>query len=99
MYIGRKGNEVINLRERTVKNKGGGNSVYIYIVIDSFATPWTLACQTLSMGFLRQECWSGLPLPSPGDLSDPGTEPALARRFFTPEPLGKPPYLDYILLN
>ena len=37
------------------------------------ATPWTVACQApLSMGFPRQEYWSGLPFPSPGDLPDPG---------------------------
>ena len=43
-----------------------------------FVTPWTVACQApLSMGFSRQECWSGLPFPSPGDLPDPGIEPAL----------------------
>ena len=41
-----------------------------------FATPWTVAYQAPpSMGFSRQECWSGLPFPSPGDLSDPGIEP------------------------
>ena len=41
-----------------------------------FATPWTVACQTpLSMGFSRQEYWSGLPFPSPGDLPEPGIEP------------------------
>ena len=41
-----------------------------------FATPWTVAYQAaLSMGFSRQECWSGLPFPSPGDLPDPGIEP------------------------
>ena len=41
-----------------------------------FATPWTLACQTpLFMGFSRQEYWSGLPFPPPGDLSNPGIEP------------------------
>ena len=45
------------------------------------------------MGFSRQEYWSGLPFPSPGDLPDPGIEPmspALAGGFFTTEPLGKP---------
>ena len=45
------------------------------------------------MGFPRQEYWSGLPIPSPGDLADPGiepTSPALAGGFFTTEPLGKP---------
>ena len=41
-----------------------------------FATPWTVAHQaTPSMGFSRQEYWSGLPFPSPGDLPDPGIEP------------------------
>ena len=41
-----------------------------------FATPWTVAFQAPpSMGFSRQECWSGLPSPSPGDLPDPGIEP------------------------
>ena len=40
------------------------------------ATPWTVAFQTpLSMGFSRQEYWSGLPFLSPGDLPDPGIEP------------------------
>ena len=41
-----------------------------------FVTPWTVANQTpLSMGFSRQENWSGLPFPAPGDLSDPGIKP------------------------
>ena len=41
-----------------------------------FATPWTVAYQApLSMRFSRQEYWSGLPFPSPGDLPDPGIEP------------------------
>ena len=56
-------------------------------------TPWTAAHQApLSMGFSRQECWSGLPFPLPGDL-DPGIQPespALAGGFFTAEPAGKP---------
>ena len=43
--------------------------------IQLFETPWTVAQQTsLSMGFFRQEYWSGLPFPSPGDLPDPGKE-------------------------
>ena len=57
-----------------------------------FAAPWTVACQTpLSIGFPRQEYWSGLPFPSPGDLAYPGinsVSPALARRFFTLSHLG-----------
>ena len=44
--------------------------------VQLFATPWTVAHQApLSMGFSRQEYWSGLPFPSPGDLPDPGIEP------------------------
>ena len=52
--------------------------------------PWTLACQApLSMGFPRQEHWTGLPFPSSGDLLNPGikpTSPVLAGGFFTIEP-------------
>ena len=44
--------------------------------VQLFATLWTIACQApLSMGFPRQEYWSGLPFPSPGDLPDPGVKP------------------------
>ena len=43
--------------------------------IPLFGTPWTKTCQApLSMEFTRQEYWSGLPFPSPGDLLDPGIE-------------------------
>ena len=59
-----------------------------------FATPWTEACQaSLSMGFSRQEYWSGLPFPPPGGLPNPGMEPAspaLTDGFFITGPLGKP---------
>ena len=62
-----------------------------------FVTPWTVPHQgPLSMGFSWQECWSGFPFPTPGDLSDPGIEPmspgspALAGRFFITALLGKP---------
>ena len=59
-----------------------------------FATPWTVAYQASpSMGFSRQEYWSGLPFPSPGDLPDPGIElrsPALEAGTLTSEPPGKP---------
>ena len=41
-----------------------------------FATPWTVAYQAPpSVGFSRQENWSGLPFPSPGDFPNPGIEP------------------------
>ena len=57
-------------------------------------TPWTIACQApLSMEFSRLEYWSGLPFASPGDLPDPGVEPAspaLAGGVFTTVPPGKP---------
>ena len=70
---------------------------------NSFATPWTSAHQTpLSMEFSRQEYWSGLSLPSPGDLPDPGIEPmsqALAGGFFTTVPPGKPPDIFLDLFN
>ena len=47
-----------------------------WVVSNSFVTPWTVAHQApLSMGFSRQEHWSGLPCPPPGDLPNPGTEP------------------------
>ena len=59
-----------------------------------FATLWTIARQApLSLEGPRQEYWNALPSPTPGDLPDPGMEPmspALAGRFFTPEPPGKP---------
>ena len=59
-----------------------------------FATPWTIAHQALpSMGFSRQEYWSGLPFPSPGDLPNPGIElrsPTLQADALTSEPPGKP---------
>ena len=65
--------------------------------VQLFATLCTVASQTpLSMGFSRQEYWSGLLCPPAGDLPDPGIEPvsltfpALAGRFFTLVPLGKP---------
>ena len=46
------------------------------VVSDSFASPWTVACQTpLFMEFSRQKYWSGLPCPSPGDLPNLGIEP------------------------
>ena len=73
-----------------------------YIVSDSFVTPWTVARQTpLSMGFPRQEYWSRLPVPSPGDIPDPGIKPAspaLEGGFFTTEPPGKPSVSMLLLL-
>ena len=59
-----------------------------------FVIPWIIDCQApLSMGFSRQEYWSGLPFPSPGDLPDPRIEtgsPALQADSLQFEPPGKP---------
>ena len=61
---------------------------------DSFATLWTVAHQaSLSIGFPRQEYWSGLPFPSPGHLPGPGIEPGsltLQADSLVSEPPGKP---------
>ena len=68
-----------------------------------FATPWTVAHQApLSTGLPRQEHWSGLPFPPPGDLPDLGIEPAspaLAGIFFTTEPPGKPSHDIEVILK
>ena len=65
---------------------------------DLFATSWTVVHQVpLSMKFSRQENWSWLPCPSPGDLPDPGTEPgspALQADSSLSEPLQKLSHLS-----
>ena len=78
------------------------DSLYIWVKVKVkslsrvrlFVTPWTVAYQALlSMKFSRQECWSGLPFPSPGDLLDPGIKPgspALLADALPSEPQGKP---------
>ena len=65
--------------------------------VQPFVTLWTVAHQDpLSMGFSRQQCWSGLLLPLPGDIPDPGIKtvsplaPAIVGRFFTTESPRKP---------
>ena len=54
--------------------------------VQLFVSPWTVACQAPpSMGFSRQEYWSGMPFPSPGDFPDPGIKPrfdCIAGRLF-----------------
>ena len=63
--------------------------------------PWTVAHQApMSIGLSQQEYWSVLPLPFPGELSKPETEPmssALTGRFFITEPAGKPQYMINLL--
>ena len=67
-----------------------------------FATPWTVACQApLSTGFSRQEYWNGLPFPSPGNLPDPGIEPASPawqEDSLPPAPPGKPMRRELLIL-
>ena len=83
--------------------------VYIYYLrvcllshVQLFGTPWTVACQApLSMGFSREEYWSGLPFPSPGELPDPGIEsgsPACGQILYHLSYWGGPGY-DYICLK
>ena len=65
-----------------------------FSLVQLLATPWTVAHQApLPMGFSRQDYWSGLPFPSPGDLPDPGIKPkspSLQADALTSEPPGKP---------
>ena len=67
--------------------------------VQLLATPWTVAYQAPpSMEFSRQEYWSGLPFPSPGDLPDPGNKPrspALQADTLLSEPPGKPIHYAY----
>ena len=64
--------------------------------VQLFGTPWTVACWApLSVKISRQEYWSKLPCPPPGDLPHPRTEPVfcvscISSRLFTTEPPGKP---------
>ena len=66
------------------------------------ATQWTVADQgPLAMDFSRQEYWSGLPFPSPGDLPDPGIEPgspASQMNILQPEPPGMLPHPNFQIL-
>ena len=69
--------------------------MFSHSVMSDSVISWTVACQApLSMGFPRQEYWSGLPFPSPGDLLSAGIKipasPVLAGEFVTPEPPGRP---------
>ena len=87
---------VAQSQTRLKQLSSSSSSIYVYTVpnhfshVQHFVTLWTIACQApLSMGLSRQEYWSGLPRPPPGDLPDPGTEltsltsPSLAGGFFT----------------
>ena len=77
-----------------VTYKVGNKEVKSLSHVRFFATPWSVACQApLSMEFSRQEYWSGLPIPSPEDLPDPGIEPrspSLQADAIPSEPPAKP---------
>ena len=72
-------------------DKGAYMCVCACSIVSDSATPWTIALQvSLSMRFPRQEYWSGLPFPPPGDLPDPGIKPwspALWADSLSSEPL------------
>ena len=84
----------------------GGLGLRISVLTVQLSHPYLTTGKTIAynaslfMEFLRQEYWSGLPFPSPGDLPDPGIEPvspvppALQEGSLPAEPLGKPLYLD-----
>ena len=80
--------------QKSVSIDGGGGDDLVAKSCPNLETPWTSAHQApLSVGFSRQEYWSGLPFPSPGDLPDPGIEPrspTLQVDALTSEPPGKP---------
>ena len=83
---------VLTMKNSTAMNIEGEVKSLSHVWL--FATLWSIAHQTpLSMGFSRQEYWSGLPFPSPGDLPNPGIEPrspTLQADALTSEPPGKP---------
>ena len=63
-------------KQKQYYNKFSGVGGSVAKLGPALVTPWTVAHQaTLSIGFSRQEYWSGLPFPTPGDLPDPGIEP------------------------
>ena len=81
---------------KTFTNVSTGGDGLVARSCSTLAIPWTVPCQApLSIGFSRQEYWSGLPFPSPEDLPNPGIEsmspvsPALQADSFTAEPPGK----------
>ena len=78
-------NLILSVRGNGNLTPGKNNSVILEyslcmlrcsVMSDSFVAPWTIASQVpLSIGFPRQEYWSGLPFPSPGDVPNAGIEP------------------------
>ena len=106
--LGHKGNSIFNFLRNLILFSIVAAPVYLLTNsacvlsrIRLSMTLWTVGRQApLSVGFLRQEYWRGLPFPPLGDLPDPGIEPAstaLAGGFFTTEPPGQPNHQDPIL--
>ena len=74
-------------------------SVFICLVVSNSATLWSVACQApLSKGFFRQEYWSKLPSPTPGDLLNPGIKPTSLVSSFPLELSGRDYLLNILLL-
>ena len=100
-----KGLEWYTMTDNCCYISGVGGNYFVWYAqllscIQLFVISWTVALETpLSVGSSRQEYCSGLPFSSPGSLPNPGIEftslvsPALAGRFFTTEPPGKPSYV------
>ena len=91
---------ILSITRQAIQCNMGSVVIQSLCHVQSFFTPWTIAQQDpLSMGFPRQEYWSGSPFPSPGNLPNPGIKPAspaLAGRFFTTEPRGKPQRMRWL---
>ena len=87
---------MIIMKRKNISNKEGRHPFHALLLSHVWlsATLWSVACQSsLSVGLPRQDYWSGLPFPSPGDPPDPGiepTSPALAGGFFPLSHLGSP---------
>ena len=85
---------VYGVTQSRTRRKQLSSSMKSFSHVRLVATPWTVAYQVPpSMGFSRQECWSGLPFPSPGDLPNPGIKPrspALQADALLSEPPGNP---------
>ena len=90
MYFPAKNSPLLSL-QRSSSELSPGLRMHLQslIRVQLFTTPWTVVPQApLSMRFSRQEYWSGLPVPPPGDLPDSPPSPALACGFL---PLSQPP--------
>ena len=83
-----------HLKGRNSQQYNGESESEVAQLCPTLCNPWTVAHQAPpSMGFSRQEYWSGLPFPSPGDLPDPGIKPrspTLQADTLTSAPPGKP---------